>query len=195
MTGVAQSIDCQACGASLALVDVSKDYGGRCGSCGAVTWLAVFPAALEAPKSSHADLVADEAEASCFYHQGKRAHVHCDSCGRFLCKLCQIELGGQNLCPTCLETGQKTRTLSRLDNQRTLYDTVALALSTIPILAVWPIVICAPISIFITIWNWKKPLSVLPRTKVRYILAIVFALLDLGLITALLIGAFRLRTR
>jgi hypothetical protein len=64
----------------------------------------------------------------------------------------------------------------RLENRRVLYDTVALAVATGPMLLIWPTIITAPMSIFLAIRYWKTPLSIVKRTKVRFILAIVFAI-------------------
>jgi hypothetical protein len=68
----------------------------------------------------------------------------------------------------------------QLENRRTLYDNVALVVATLPFLMVWPTIITAPMAIFLSIRYWKAPSSIVRRTKVRFVLAIVFALLEIA---------------
>jgi hypothetical protein len=67
-----------------------------------------------------------------------------------------------------------------LENQRTLYDGIALTLAVLPIL-MWPLTfITAPASLFIVVRHWRSPLSVVPRTRVRYVLAALFAVAQIA---------------
>jgi len=122
-----------------------------------------------------------EGDASCFYHPAKPAATVCDGCGRFLCALCDVELGGQHYCPPCLEAGRRKQTLTHLEPRRMLYDNIALALAVLPLLTCFLFPVTSPFAIATAIWGWRKPSSLLPRTKVRFILAILMALLGLGL--------------
>lgn len=115
-------------------------------------------------------------EASCFYHPQKPAVLACAHCGRFLCALCEIEIGGEHRCPACLAAGKEKRTLATVENRRLLYDGLALALAIIPIL-VWPLtLLSAPAALFVVVRYWRQPLSILPRTRIRFVLAAVIAL-------------------
>lgn len=122
-----------------------------------------------------------EGEASCFYHPSKAAAVVCDACGRFLCALCDLELGGRHYCPPCLEARRHLPVQSRLESRRILYDNVALALALLPVLTCFFLPVTSPVAIAVAIWGWRKPSSLLPRTKFRFVLAILIALLGLGL--------------
>ncbi len=103
----------------------------------------------------------------------------CDACGRFLCALCDVELNGRHLCPACLETGRKKGHLTHLDNRRTLYDSLALTLTLVPLLF-WPLtLITAPAALFIAIRFWNAESSVVRRTKIRLVLAIFIALIQI----------------
>ena len=122
-------------------------------------------------------------EASCFYHPQKKAVVPCDSCGRFLCALCDVELHDEHLCPNCLESGRKKGNLKHLDKERILYDNIALRVAIYPLILFffWFVtIITAPAAIVLSIWYWKRPSSVLPRTKIRFILAILIAFAQIG---------------
>lgn len=180
-------IECSRCGGSVPIADAVQNYGALCSVCESVIWVTLFPAAFEAVQPVDAQPVIEDAEASCFYHATKRATVHCDVCGRFLCPLCHLELGGENLCPSCVEAGQRKKTLTRLENRRILYDTIALVAAIIPALLFWPMILGAPAALFVTIRYWKSPGSLLPRTRIRFYLAILLAILEILFIIALVV--------
>jgi hypothetical protein len=162
-----------------------------CPACGARSQVDVFPAALRPPgPSSVGEAVMVEGEASCFYHPAKKAVLPCDSCGRFLCAICDVELNGQHICPACLESGKRKGKLKNLENRRTLYDNLALTVATLPLIFVWPSIVGAPIAIYIAIRYWKAPTSVIPRTRVRAILAIIIALLTIFGWVAMFVAIF-----
>ena len=148
----------------------------HCPSCGVTMKASVFPALYQQPDRTDADdafLV--EGDASCFYHPNKKAVVPCSSCGRFLCSLCDVEFDNRHLCPACLESGQKKHKIKNLENQRTLYDNMALSLAIVPIIFVWLTIITAPIVLILSVKYWKAPTSILGRTKIRFVLAMIIA--------------------
>ena len=88
---------------------------------------------------------------------------------------------GQHLCPVCLESGSKKGKLSSLENHRILYDSAALSLAIVPILF-WPLtVFTGPMAVFMGIRYWNAPSSILPRTKIRLVLAIIIGLIQIVL--------------
>ena len=155
-----------------------------CPACGAWVQVEVFPAALRPPGAgASAEAVLVDGEASCFYHPTKKAILPCESCGRFLCALCDVEMNGQHLCPGCLESGKKKGKLKQLENRRTLYDNIALALSVCPVL------ITAPVGLYMAIRYWNAPGSVVPRGRWRVVLAIIFALVQIAIGITLIVAA------
>jgi hypothetical protein len=74
-----------------------------------------------------------------------------------------------------LETGRTKGKIKSLENQRTLYDSIALSLAIYPILAIIPTIVTAPIALYIAIRRWNAPQSIVHRSKIRYVLAIVLA--------------------
>jgi hypothetical protein len=136
-----------------------------------------FPAlARDLGPGNFGQSVVDEGEASCFYHPQKRSVIPCGSCGRFLCALCDVELDGKHVCPACLESGQKKGKLLTLQHRRILYDNIALGIALLPFL-IWPFtIVTGPAAVVCGIAWWKKPGSILPRTRVRLLLAIFFGL-------------------
>ena len=147
-----------------------------CRTCGALIQAEVFPAFFrKTEKGNLGERIIMDDEASCFYHPDKQAVIPCDSCGRFLCSLCDIEFNNRHLCASCLETGREKGKIKNLENHRTLYDSVALHLALLPIFIWFTTIITAPVALFFAIRHWKTPSSIIRRTKVRMILAMFIA--------------------
>ena len=124
-----------------------------------------------------------EGESTCYYHPNKKAVLPCQGCGRFLCALCDCDLNGQHFCPACLETGKAKGKIKNLENQRTLYDSIALALTVLPIAVVFGVYftfITAPMALYIAIRYWNAPRSIVHRTRIRYVIAMVLATLQIA---------------
>jgi hypothetical protein len=182
-------VSCTKCRAPLPPVLYNLPELRPCPACDAHLQVEVFPAALRPPgPGATGEAVLVEGEASCFYHPAKKAILPCESCGRFLCAVCDVEMNGQHLCPACLESGKKKGRLKQLENRRTLYDSLALAVAVYPMILVWPTIISAPIALYIVIRYWKAPTSVVPRTRWRAVLAVVLALCQIGGWTAMFVA-------
>jgi len=174
-------IQCPKCRAWLLEGIFNQPEFSPCPACGTPLQIEVFPAIFRKTGSGQSgEMILVEGESSCFYHPQKKAVRPCDGCGRFLCALCDCELHGQHFCPACLEAGRTKGKIKSLDNQRTLYDNIALALAIYPMLIFYFTLITAPMALFVAIRYWKSPQSILHRTKVRYIAAAVIALLQIG---------------
>lgn len=175
-----QLITCTKCNIPLPKQSYNTFDLSDCPSCNALIRVDVFPALLREQKTDQAG--ADELfdnESGCFFHPQKKAVTPCAICGRFLCSMCDIDFNGQHVCPACIDTGKKKKKLKNLETHRTLYDNISLVLATIPLLIFYITFITAPISLFIALRHWKSPSSIIPRTKVRFILAIFFSALQI----------------
>lgn len=148
--------------------------------CSAEVRIYTFPALYRATEGKPAETLLIDAEAGCFYHPQKKATIPCSQCGRFLCSLCDVELSGEHLCPRCIESGKEKKKITTLENRRVLYDDIALSLSILPMLIFYFTLITAPIVLFLSIRYWNAPSSILPRTKIRFVIAIFFALLQIA---------------
>jgi hypothetical protein len=136
----------------------------------------LFNAFYQAPAVGVAgETVSAQGEAECFFHPGKKAIVPCSGCGRLLCGLCDVEFEGRHLCLNCLQAGRARQKIVALENQRPLYDSIALALAFYPLLFVFPTLITAPAAVYVVLRYWKRATSLLPRTRVRYVLALLLA--------------------
>jgi hypothetical protein len=170
----AYKIACPGCSLPVPEEFWNREEGVRCRGCGQPVRVLVFPAIEAAPAGAAPAALGAETEASCFYHPESRAAQVCQDCGRFLCNLCDLEIDGRHICPRCFESTEKP------EPRRTMYDAVALALSTLPMFMVWPALVTAPWALFLVIRRWNTPLSLVPRTKIRFVLAGLFALAEIA---------------
>lgn len=152
-----------------------------CPACGVPLQVQIFPALFrKTAGGQNAETLIIESEASCFYHPQKKAVRPCEGCGRFVCALCDCDLHGQHFCPACLEAGKTKGKIKNLNQQRTLYDSIALALAVFPMLIFYFSIVTAPMALFIAIRYWKAPSSILRRSKIRFVIAIIIALAQIG---------------
>jgi hypothetical protein len=140
-----------------------------------------LPALLRKPPDlKPGALLKIDIEAGCFYHPQKKAAVHCSACGRFLCALCDVELNGRHFCMSCLESGKSQHKIRNLENERVLYDDIALMVAFFPLLIFYITIFTAPAALFIAIKHWKSPSSIIPRTKIRFVAAILLSVLQIA---------------
>jgi hypothetical protein len=177
---MASPVRCGRCEKPLPPSVYNGDALSDCPRCSAKVQTRVFPAYYRTATAIEREGLGDEDEATCFYHPQNRAMVACNSCGRFVCSVCHVDLGGETLCPGCVHSGIRNRKLTGLENRRILYDNVALTLATAPLLMIWPTLLTAPMAIWVAVRYWRTPSSLVPRGKLRLILAISFALIQVG---------------
>jgi hypothetical protein len=103
--------------------------------------------------------------------------------------LCEVTLQGRVWCPSCLQLGKAEPVVGELSTQRTLFDSIALALALWPLLTVYFPLLTAPVVIYLTVRYWRSPSSLIPRNKWRFIVALLLALLELGALVSIVIFA------
>lgn len=112
-------------------------------------------------------------QATCFFHPDKAFQACCHRCGRFVCALCDLQLGIEHVCPTCFERGRGGSSAGAESAEwryrDVLYDSIAVTLGWGWIL-IWPSIIAAlPIAIFLHVKYRKAPRAYLiPRSGWRY---------------------------
>jgi uncharacterized paraquat-inducible protein A len=158
----------------------NREEGVCCLGCRNMVRVSAFPAVDRMAAGVAPEALHGEAEASCFYHPQSRAAIVCAECGRFLCNLCDLDIEGRHICPRCFETGVSAHRIETAEPRRMMYDTMALALATLPFVLISPAIVGAPWSLFLVFRRWNAPSSVVPRTKVRFILAAIFATAEIG---------------
>lgn len=112
-------------------------------------------------------------QATCFFHPDKAFQACCQRCGRFVCALCDLQLGAEHVCPTCFERG-RADTGAGAGNAEwryrdVHYDSIALTVGWGWILF-WPVIVAAlPAVIFLHVKYRKAPRSYLiPRSGWRF---------------------------
>lgn len=178
-------IPCTRCHSTLAADALNTGALSTCSACGVTLQADVYPALFTGRAAGHVgELLQSREEASCFYHPDKRASKPCSSCGRFLCALCDIELEGKHLCPICLERGKSGESMTQLVDRRVCYDQVALLVAFVPIILFAfvffiPTIITAPIAILMVFRYWNAPASILPHSKIRFVMALILSVLQM----------------
>ncbi len=182
---------CSECGATLPDSIFDSPEPVHCENCGTRFQVKVFPAFFSGPgQVDYGASIQTDDEASCFYHPEKIAVVACESCGRFLCSLCEIDMSGRKICPNCLEIGRNQERIEGLITERTLHDQIALSIALLPLFFIFVTFITAPMAIYFSIRHWRSPSSILPRTKMRFILAIIVASLQMAVWAAVFFPQF-----
>ena len=163
-------VSCPKCRATLPGNSFNLPDFTPCPACGAAIQIEVFPALFRRVQPGQAgETILVATDASCFYHPQKKAVVPCESCGRFLCALCDCELHGLHFCPSCLETGKKKGSIKSLENKRKVYDNQAL------LLAMLPLVLTGLLALYLVIRHWHTPMSLVHPGKTRLIVAAILA--------------------
>jgi len=171
---------CPGCGGSVMPIETPFAWQ-TCPYCQKRLQISVWPVVRHSVNT----VAAMPEQATCFFHPDKAFQACCQRCGRFVCGLCDLQLGAEHVCPTCFERGRAdTRPnggKAEWKHRDVLYDSVAFSLGWLWIF-VWPVVVVAlPAAIILHVKYRKSPSSYLiPRSAWRFWMAYVgFAWLPL----------------
>jgi hypothetical protein len=84
------------------------------------------------------------------------------------------------LCAECLSHARRQKDQDGLVNHAPQIDNVALILVTLPIVSVmfgFLTILSAPVSLFLALVYWSRQWSLLPRSRLRFVIAIILAIL------------------
>jgi hypothetical protein len=112
-------------------------------------------------------------QATCFFHPDKAFQACCQRCGRFVCALCDLQLGADHVCPTCFERGRVDSVLNgskaEWRHRDVLYDSIAVTIGWGWILFWVLFVVALPTAIILHVKYRKAPRSYLiPRRGWRF---------------------------
>lgn len=165
-----QIVRCPKCQAPVSPASYDRPGMVRCFACQAQMAVKTYPALTTVPVAgARGEAVIADDQASCFYHAGKKAAVPCDQCGRFLCSLCDIPVGGRHLCPACIQGGPQAQS-SEFDASRPLRDSLALSM------AWWPLMVTPLVSLYMAIRYWSTPGSLVRTVPWRWVAAVIISL-------------------
>ena len=180
------SLTCPACGAALGPDGLDDAQEATCPSCHVGLRGQVFrawwtPTSLGAPSFERAM----DGEAVCFFHPANRAALPCDSCGRFLCTVCDMPVGSRHLCPVCLSKGLGKEKLPEIIPRRFLWSRTSLLLGVFPILLaifLWPVLfVTGGTAMIVALVGWKRPGSlVFGRQRWGAIAGLVLGLIQVA---------------
>lgn len=172
---------CDACLAPLPVELLAPGLPVACPGCGAELEGQVFPALDWAlPAGELGEEVQEPGEATCFYHPARRAATACTRCGAFVCRLCDLPLAGERLCPRCLDAGARKKTIPSLVTERLLHGRVALSLATLPLLIFYFTFFTAPAAIFVSLRYWNAPKSLVRPSRVPHVVAVLLGLAEIA---------------
>ncbi len=171
---------CDLCGGANSAELLNLEGFVPCRSCRAGLQVTVFPAFFKpVVEGRAAEQILTDDDAGCFFHAGKKATVVCDGCGRFLCALCDISLGDDHLCASCIEAGRRKGKITTMNNRRTRHDKVSLSLAVLPMIF-WPLtLITAPAALYTSIRHRKAPASLVSPSRWRFPVAAILAVLQM----------------
>lgn len=162
---------------------------GQCWGCRRDFEFMGFPAltAAVAPAAPQPVMMAEESV--CFFHAENRAEVICADCGRLLCGVCAINVGGKKACPSCVSAAGRSPAATAV-RQRFTWDGAALSLALVP-LVLWPFTfLTAPVALGFSLYGWNKPGSLVHgRRRWRLVLAGVIALVEIAAWVAIIWAA------
>lgn len=179
---------CERCQTILTGEMVNTPRPRPCPGCGTSLLTRVFPAFFHPPASqahpSGQEAAASDEDASCFFHPRKKAVVDCANCGRFLCALCDLDVDGRHLCPTCVENsrGKGDATDKSFVREHYRYDYLASNLVVYALIpAIWFVsLVTAPLALYYVVRYWNSPrTAMIPRGHGRQIVAAILAVLQI----------------
>jgi hypothetical protein len=173
---------CHQCQAPLPSEWAASREDSSCPACDSPVTLYAFPTLLHGvPTGDAAQAIVEEEETTCFNHPNKRAEVTCDTCGRFLCNTCDVEVRDVHCCPKCLAAACKTEGRYRTNFPR--YDRLAAMLAFGPFF-LFPLafisVITAPIALVLVIRFWRYDAKPVKYERSMAILAFLFSALQVA---------------
>ena len=155
-----RAVTCPSCKGDVAPVETKTGWQS-CPYCEKRLQIRVWPVVRQ--NTNAAAALSDQA--TCFFHPDKAFQACCHRCGRFVCALCDLQLGAEHVCPTCFERGRADSGAeagkAEWRHRDVLYDSIALTIGWGWILF-WPVIVAAiPTAIFLHVKYRKAPRSYL----------------------------------
>ena len=181
------TVPCPHCAGDVVPVDTETGWQ-FCPSCANRVQACSWPIVRQ--KANAAAAISDQA--TCFFHPDKAFQACCQRCGRFVCALCDLQLGAEHVCPACFERGRGAQSGAEASSAEwryrdVLYDSIASTVGWGWVLF-WPAIIAAiPAVIVLHVKFRKAPRSYLiPRSGWRFWAAyvgLIWAPVLFGIIT------------
>jgi hypothetical protein len=154
------AVPCPDCAGDIVPDEINTEWQ-TCPYCDKLLQIRLWPVVRQ--NTNAATALSDQA--TCFFHPDKAFQACCQRCGRFVCALCDLQLGAEHVCPTCFERGRGSpgAEAGRAEwrYRDVLYDSIAVTVGWGWILF-WPSFVAAlPTVIFLHVKYRKAPRSYL----------------------------------
>lgn len=173
---------CPACRSPKSVGLANEQSETSCIACRHTVTGLLFPRAL-APASPPPLPVAAPipGDAVCFYDPARKATGLCDQCGVLVSDDWSAHWGNRKICLRCLEKLRESGRDSRFESSRLMWDNICLLLSLAVLNPFVPYVaaITAPLALILGLRAWKRPRSLVHRSRFRLVVALVFSLLQI----------------
>lgn len=174
----AATVSCPRCRVVLSEDPRPGNEERTCHICGADLRFLVFPRLIRQPKKEAAAALSQQGDASCVFYPELKAQYVCEECGSFLSEKASVNWGGRQYCMPCLHHLREKKSDTDFQAKTVIHENRALALT----LFLLPLsLFTAPVAIFILLKHRKASASFIPRTRLRWWLALLVAAAITGL--------------
>ena len=164
----------------------------KCRGCGREAIGKVFPRAF-APAGPPPVPVASPVpgDSVCFYDPEQKATCLCSQCGVLASDAWSASWGSRKVCLRCLEKLRAGGKDKDFESGRVMWDNICLLLALAPLspMSYFLVVVTAPAALVLGLRSWNKPRSLAPRSRLRLILALILAGIEVLL---MIIGGYML---
>lgn len=178
------------CGACRKMLPVDPERSGtllECPGCRGSYRVDLFPAVMRRNEASLPQGTTLETQATCFYHENYQAKVACESCGRFLCGLCDVPFLGGHHCVRCIENMQHEKK-PVLVNSEFRYLNVATMLLLVSIPFWFLSFLTLPAALIMVIKHFRRKNPVLPTSIYEVGTFVAAALIGIALVSLIVLA-------
>ncbi|HEX5791255.1 MAG TPA: hypothetical protein VFY13_08870 [Luteolibacter sp.] len=183
-------LSCPACKSARSVpYEGMQDSNLRCRACDHPISAILLPRlfATAPPPPLPGAVIPATGEAPCFYDPTQKATCLCSQCGVLVSDAWSVQWGSQKVCQRCFDKLRSNQRDSRFETSRLIWDNICLLLGLVPFtpFTYFLVIFSAPAALILGLRSWNKPGSLIPRSKFRLTLAIVFASLQVLLCVVL----------
>lgn len=183
------------CGPFFLEAELAPDRA-TCGRCRRTSWVTVFPAFRGLPSDQPPALSEEapppgEGEAVCFYAPHRRATHECGHCGVMISLAWGAHWGRQVVCLKCLEHLRAKGRDVQFQTRVPLWEHLVLWLALVPLTLVlyWTVFVTAPAAVFLALWKWNAPRSIVSRSRWRLVVGLILATIQILAVIFLIYAA------
>lgn len=184
---------CVYCNQPLAAAQLRTGGAVQCVRCHRSSIVLALPCLFENPGAKPPPPPVDppaEGEAACFYSPNRKATKECNHCGVLMSDIWSAQWGAQSICLKCLDHLREKTKDARFQTSRRLWDNITLLLALLPftIFLYWIVPFSAPAALFVGIYHWNSPRSLVPRSRFRLVAGLFVAFAELAAIVLAIAG-------